>query len=68
MANGQVLPGSQPHARVGVGDFPATGAGTGPPAGTALENTLAESHFSGECGYATQNNLLWQQEALALSH
>lgn len=37
----------------------------GPPAGQALENTLAESHFSGECGPATQNNLLWQQTALA---
>lgn len=37
----------------------------GLPAGTALENTLAESHFSGECGSATQNSLLWQQAALA---
>lgn len=37
----------------------------GPPTGTVLENTLAESHFSGERGSATWNSLLWQQAALA---
>lgn len=33
------------------------------PAGTELENTLAESHFPGE--RATLNRLLWQQVVLA---
>lgn len=31
------------------------------PAGTELENTLAESHFSGERNLTTLSILLWQQ-------
>ena len=65
MAKGQELPGNQPRGRVGAGDLPATGAGMGAASWNGLENTLAKSHFSGECGSATQNNLLWQQAALA---
>lgn len=35
------------------------------PAGTELENTLAESHFPGECDFAARSRLLWQQVVLA---
>lgn len=65
MAKVRVLPVSQSNAQVGAGDLPATEQEWGPPAGTALENTLAESHFSGERGSATWSSLLWQQAALA---
>lgn len=35
------------------------------PAGTELENTLAESHFLGEHNFSTLSILLWQQTVLA---
>lgn len=65
MAKVQVLPVSQSYAQVVLGTFQPREQEWGPPAGTVLENTLAESHFSGECGSATWNSLLWQQAALA---
>lgn len=34
------------------------------PAGTELENTLAESHFPGERDFAALSRLLWQQVVL----
>lgn len=67
MAKVQVLPVSQSYAQVVLGTFQPREQEWGPPAGTVLENTLAESHFSGECGSATWNSLLWQQAALAES-
>ena len=58
-ATRQVPRASQPRARAGAG-------GEGPaPAGTALENTLAESHFPGEHDSAALNRLRWQRLVLA---
>lgn len=48
-----------------LGAFQPVGQERRTPAGTELENTLAESHFPGERHSATLNRLLWQQVVLA---
>lgn len=48
-----------------LGAFQPVGREQLTPAGTELENTLAESHFPGERDFAALSRLLWQQVVLA---
>lgn len=47
-----------------LGAFQPAGWERPTPAGTELENTLAESHFPGERDFATLSRLPWQQVVL----
>lgn len=59
----------RPHVRPvperALGAFQPVGQEGRTPAGTELENTLAEPHFPGARDSATLNRLLWQQAVLA---